>query len=279
MASVGGVASSLIVAYLAMAGIMFGCQRSLLYLPEKSRPDPDIYGLPGIETVTVATADALDLTHWYHPPAADTAPVVVVFHGNAGHIGYRVQRFRFLMDAGIGVFLAEYRGYGGNPGKPSEEGLTADGCSVMAYLSARGIAPERLLIYGESLGTALAIKMAAEYPIAGLVLEAPFTSIADVAQSHYWYMPAKWMLFDKWDAAARIGEVSAPLLVLHGERDKIIPTSFGRRLYEAANQPKEALFLPAAGHNDLFDYPEAPRRILEFVNRLTAGGLRKDAAD
>jgi fermentation-respiration switch protein FrsA (DUF1100 family) len=220
-----------------------------------------------MEAVTVTTEDGLDLVHWYRPPTAPNGLVVVIFHGNAGHIGDRVPKYWPLLQAGLGVFFAEYRGYGGNPGRPSEDGLTADGLSVMAYLSARGIAPERIILYGESLGTGLAIKLAAGRPVAGLILEAPPGSIAEVAQAHYWYVPAKWLLLDQWNAIDLMGQVAAPLLLMHGEADGVVPVRFGRRVYKAADGPKEALFLPRGGHADLYSFPEVPARVIDFVRR------------
>ncbi len=170
-----------------------------------------------------------------------------------------------LLDAGFGLFLAEYRGYGGNPGKPDETGITADARAVMAYLAEQGIAGERVILYGESLGGGPAVKMALEFDVAGVVLESPFTSIADVAQSHYWYLPARWLVLDRWDNAERIARLDAPLLILHGENDRVVPSRFGRELFERAPEPKRAVFVPGAGHNGLFNHPEVVGAIIAFV--------------
>jgi fermentation-respiration switch protein FrsA (DUF1100 family) len=279
MSSITGTVGSLAAFYLVFAGGLFFLQRSLLYLPDRTPPDPAVLGLANTEVVTLDSEDGLKLAHWYHPPADGEAPVVVVFHGNAGNIGHRVPRYSYVAAAGIGVFLMEYRGYGGNPGKPSEAAITADARAVLDYLGARGVRPDRIVLYGESLGCAVAIKMAAERPVAGVILESPYTSIAEVAQSHYWYLPAKWLVLDKWDAAARISQVSAPLLAIHGERDKIIPFRYGRRLFELAPGPKASLFLPASGHNDLYDDPAVPARVLSFIEDVTEAEAREGAAD
>lgn len=251
-----------------IALVMFGCQRSFLYFPDKTAPEP---GQPGVRVVKLLSEPDLELAHLYHPPGAPDGPVVVVFHGNAGHAGYRVTKFRDLLDAGFGVFFAEYRGYGGNPGWPDEAGLTADASAVMAYFQSEGVDPGRIVLYGESLGAGVAVKMAAEHPVAGLVLEAPYTSIADVAQVHFWYLPARWLVPDNWDVADRIGKVSAPVLVVHGEADRVIPVRFGRRVFELASEPKAALFHPRAGHNDLFAYPEVVERVIAFVREQVPG--------
>ncbi len=279
MASITGTVGSLAAFYLVFAGAVFLFQRSLLYLPDRTRPDPAVQGMANTEVVTLDSDDGLRLSHWYHPPADGEAPVVVVFHGNAGNIGHRVPRYSYMTAAGIGVFLMEYRGYGGNPGKPTEDAITADARAVLDYLSTRGVRSDRIVLYGESLGCGVAVKMAAERPVAGVILESSYTSIAEVAQSHYWYLPTKWMVLDVWDAAAEIVKVSAPLLAIHGERDKIIPFRYGRRLFELAPGPKDSLFLPASGHNDLYDDPAVPARVLSFIEEVARAEVREGVAD
>ena len=251
--------------YMLVAGAMFVFQRSFLYFPDTHAIDLAAAGVEGLEVVRSQSGPGIELVHWYRAPTLQDGPVVVVFHGNAGDIGDRLPKYRGLLDAGFGLFLAEYRGYGGNPGRPDEAGLTADARSVMAALADLGIAPERIVLYGESLGTAVAVKMAAEHHVAGLVLEAPFTSIAEVAQRHYWYLPVRLMLLDKWDVSGHVREVAAPILVVHGERDRVVPTVFGRRFFETAAEPKSALFHPEAGHNDLWEFPEVRSRVIDFV--------------
>ena len=257
--------------YLLLALFMFGCQRSFLYFPDKSDPDIGDAGVEGLVAVRLESEPGLEVEHWYRPAAAADGPVLVVFHGNAGHIGHRVPKYRPLLDAGFGLFLAEYRGYGGNAGKPDETGLTADARAVMAYLAGAGIAGDRVIVFGESLGGGPAVKMAVEFDVAGLVLESPFTSIGDVAQAHYWYLPARWLVLDKWDNAGRIGGLRAPLLIIHGERDRVVPTRFGRELFELAPEPKQALFVPGADHNGLFNHPEVISAVIAFVREQAPG--------
>jgi fermentation-respiration switch protein FrsA (DUF1100 family) len=251
--------------YLLIVGVMFVFQRGFLYYPDRSPPDLNDAARHGLEPLRSESEPGIDLMHLYRPPRTLGAPVVVIFHGNAGHMGHRVGKYHALLEPGFGVLITGYRGYGGNPGKPSEAGLTADARSVMALLAGLGIGAERIVLYGESLGSGVAVKMAAEHPVAGLVLEAPYTSIADVAQAHYWYLPARWLLLDKWDSTARIGRVSAPILIVHGENDRVVPTRFGKRLFELAPEPKSSVFVPGAGHNALWDYMEVHQTILDFV--------------
>ncbi len=262
-----GFVGTAVTVYGLFVGALFVFQRSLLYFPPQDRPNLAATGWPGLESVSVTSGDGLDLVHWYRPPATPNHPVIVLFHGNAGHIGDRVPKYGALLEAGFGVFFAEYRGYGGNPGRPSETALTADGEAVMDYLQERGVAAERIVLYGESLGTGLAIKLAAGRSVAGLILESPPGSIAAVAQAHYWYIPARWLVIDKWNAIALMDSVTAPLLLMHGEADRTVPVRFGRRVFEAATGEKEALFLSGGGHANLYDYPEVPARVVDFVQR------------
>ncbi|MFQ5773062.1 MAG: alpha/beta hydrolase [Kiloniellaceae bacterium] len=259
-------------AYLLLAGAVFLMQRTLLYPGAKEAPDIAQAGVPGLQEVSTETADGLRLTHWYRPPVEPDGPVVVVFHGNAGHLGDRVPKLAALMRAGFGALFAGYRGYGGNPGRPTEEDLTADARLLLDWLAGQGVGPERTVLFGESLGTGIAVKMAAERPTAALILEAPYTSIAELAQLHYWYLPARWLLLDKWNSLDRVGRIAAPLLVLHGARDRTVPLRYGRRLFEAAPEPKEFMVLEQGAHADLFDFPQVPSRVIDFVRRHVPNG-------
>jgi len=252
------------VAYLGILLGVFTLQRSLLY--PGTRDGASLGPLPpAFQVVTTTPEPAVTLRHWYRPPSETDAPVVVVFHGNAGHIGDRVEKLAALEEAGFGLFLVGYRGYGGNPGKPSEDGLSADARSVLDHLTEAGVAADRLVLFGESLGTAVAVKMASERPVAAVVLEAPPSSIAAVAQAHYWYLPARWLVLDRWDSLSRIDDISAPLMLLHGGQDRVVPQRFGRRLFAAADEPKTAIFEPAADHTNLLSFPAVERQVLAFI--------------
>jgi hypothetical protein len=254
-------------AYLLLLGYLFVTQRSLLYLPDRSAPDVTGAGLnPRAAPVTLATADGLSLLAWQAKPAAPDAPVMVYFHGNAGHIGHRGDKLRPYLDAGWGLLLPEYRGYGGNAGSPTEHGLYADARAALDLVQAQGVPPGRILLYGESLGAAVAVQMATERPVGAVVLEAPFASLGASAQYHYPYVPARWLVLDRYDSLAKIARIGAPLLILHGERDTITPARFGRQLFDAAAEPKEARFFPVAGHIDLDEHGAADV-VLDFVRR------------
>ncbi len=260
--------------YGALVGAMYVFQRDLLFHPDVSRPDVAQAALTvaGLTEIEFATDDGLRLRSWFLP-APPGRPTILYFHGNGGHIGYRTDRAQVLGQAGYGVLLAGYRGYGGNPGSPSEDGFHRDAESALAYLAGKGVPPGRIALYGESLGSAVAVRLAAataarEAAVAAVVLEAPFTSIAEVAQHHYPYVPARHLVKDRFDAAARIAAIGAPLLVLHGERDRVVPFTFGRALFAAAVEPKRGWFVPQRDHHDIFD-AEAFRVVDAFLAENT----------
>ena len=256
---------SALAAYGVLVGGLYVFQRHLLYLPGFGRPELGDLAALGVHEIMVKTADGLSLLSWYLPPR-DGHPVIAYFHGNGGHIGYRAERLRQFGGNGYGVLMTEYRGYGGNPGTPSESGLIADGAAALDFLSGAGITPDRLVIYGESLGSGIAVPLAAQREVAGLILEAPFTSVAEVAQYHYSFIPASALVRDRFDSLARIGDVKAPILVLHAERDRVVPVRFGRALFDAAPEPKELWLARKAGHEDLVRYG-AFEAILDFLRR------------
>lgn len=256
---------SALAAYGVLVGGLYVLQRHLLYFPDAARPELGDLAALGVREITLNTIDGLSLLSWYVPPRGGR-PVIAYFHGNGGHIGYRAERLRQFARNGYGVLMAEYRGYGGNPGTPSETGLLADGAAAFDFLGGEGIAPNRLVIYGESLGSGIAVPLAAQRAIAGLILEAPFTSVAEVAQYHYSFIPAAALVRDRFDSLAKIGQVKAPILVLHGERDRIVPARFGRALFDAAPEPKELWIVPEAGHENLVRYG-AFEAIFGFLQR------------
>lgn len=228
-------------------------QRHLLYLPSSDLQPLDAVGLNGVRRLEARTADGLTLGAWFVPaiPPGPSAATIVVFNGNAGNRSHRTplaQRFR---RAGHSTVLADYRGYGGNPGSPSESGLLEDARAVVnAVIDAEHVDASRLVYFGESLGTGVAVQLAIERPPAALVLRSPFTSIADVAAHHYWFLPVRQLLWDRFDSLSRVGQVRCPLLVVAGDRDSVVPFALSQRLFEAANEPKRFVRVPGADHND-----------------------------
>jgi fermentation-respiration switch protein FrsA (DUF1100 family) len=258
-----------LVAYAALVGGLFLFQRQLIYFPDKTRPE--LAGLEqlGVREIVLATEDGLSLLSWYLP-GHPGRPVILYFHGNGGHLGHRVERLLRFAREGYGVLMLEYRGYGGNPGTPTENGFYTDARAALGFLEHEGVAANRLVLYGESLGSGVAVELAAQHDVAGVILEAPFTSVAEVAQCHFPYIPAARLVIDRFDSRSRIGKVRAPILVLHGERDRVVPVRFGRALFEAAPQPKEGWFAPEAGHEDLGRYGGLDAAVA-FIERRLGG--------
>ena len=251
--------------YSALAGSMFAMQRQMMYVPHPIMTSPKRAGVPEMQEITLKSADGLSLVNWY-AAAKDGKPTVLYCHGNAGNIATRAFKVRPFLDQGYGVILVGYRGYGANPGKPSEEGLHKDAQATLGHLKKQGVPLERTVFYGESLGSGVAVRLASAHNPGALVLEAAFTSTVEVASSVYWFLPVSHMMLDKFESIARIRSVAAPILLLHGENDAVVPVSLGRKLLAAASEPKEGLFFTGAGHVDLFDYGAAPK-IVDFIRR------------
>lgn len=249
---------------MLLALLYFG-QRGLLYFPDSRPPDAGGLAAAGLKPLSV-TADGLQLTSWYAPPAGRTLSVVR-FHGNAGHHGQRLSLMRPFLEAGYGVVLVAYPGYGGNPGSPSEASFHAVGRATLDALAAHGLPAERLVLFGESLGSGVATALAVERRVAGVILQAPFTSVADRAQEIYFFVPAKLLVRDRFDNLSRIARLGAPLLIVHGERDATVPAAHGRRLLAAAREPKRGIFVASAGHNDLESFGLAAL-VLDFLKGL-----------
>jgi hypothetical protein len=262
-AILGGV----IAIYLALLVLLFVMQRRLLFVPNTQPPDLAEAGLgPKMRPIEIVTVDGLRLLAWYQPPAGNPGALLLYLHGNAGHIGHRSDRVRPYLEAGFGVLLVEYRGFGGNPGRPSEAGLYSDARAALDFLARQGVAAKRIALYGESLGTGVAVQMAIERECAALVLEAPYTSVAAVAQSRYWMFPVRSLVLDRFDSLSKIGRVRCPVFVMHGERDQVIPIRYGRELFLAAPEPKDAKWFAEGNHTN-FDEFGGPAVVLEFLRR------------
>jgi uncharacterized protein len=235
--------------YLGILALMYFTQRSLMYFPEPVRTAPADAGLPEAQEVVLDTADGEHIIVWHVPPR-DGRPVVLDFHGNGGAIRYRVHRYRSLIDAGFGIVAVSYRGYGGSSGQPSEDGLIADATATYDFAKTHYPA-EGFVLWGESLGTGVAVALAAVKPAARLVLEAPFSSAVDIAAAAYPFVPVRWLMKDQFRSDLRIPNVKAPVLIVHGERDDVIPIASGERLYSLIAAPKRFVRIPEAGHGDL----------------------------
>ncbi len=227
-------------------------QRRLIYLPMDHVVPPARAVLPGAEEVRFETADGLELNAWLLQPAAGREwGAVVVFNGNAGHRGYRAPLAEALAREGLAVLLIDYRGYGENGGTPSEEGLHRDADGALDLLLARGYALERIAYFGESLGSAVAIELATRRHPGAVVVRSPFTSLVDVGRTHYPFLPVRLLLRDRFASIDRVADISAPLLVIAGDRDSIVPLRSSRALFDAAPELKRWVAIAGADHNDL----------------------------
>jgi fermentation-respiration switch protein FrsA (DUF1100 family) len=240
---------ALLVGYGGLLALLYVGQRALQYFPERTRTLPAAAGLPQAEEIVLDTADGERAIAWHVAPHAGK-PVLLYFHGNGGSLAWRGERLRSLTADGTGLLALSYRGYGGSSGSPTEKGLIEDAFAAYAWVVAR-YGAARIALWGESLGSGVAVALAAERPVACVVLESPFTSIADIGAQHYWFLPVRWLIKDPFRSDLRIGKVAAPVLVLHGERDNVVPIAFGERLYGLIKAPKRFVRFPAAGHNDL----------------------------
>jgi fermentation-respiration switch protein FrsA (DUF1100 family) len=258
------------VLYGGLLAVLYAKQDGLLFPADRGRLDVAAAGVPGLDSVEVRTADGLVLTAWFRKPAPGR-PTLVYFHGNGGNLMNRIGRVRFFASTGWGMLFVEYRGYGGNPGLPSEDGLHQDALAAMGFLAAQGIADDRVVVYGESLGTGVAVWLATQKKFAAVILDSPYTSIANVAQSHFWFLPVKLLMKNRFELLARIDEIKAPLLVMQGERDRVVPPAMGKAVFAAAREPKVFWSGPESQHWNVLETGGGDQAVA-FINRYVPGG-------
>jgi fermentation-respiration switch protein FrsA (DUF1100 family) len=266
MIALKSVAVIAICLYLGMAAVLYFKQRSMMYFPDPAHTTPEQAGLPEAAEVMLTASDGERSVAWHVPPR-DDRPVILYFHGNGGALRYRVERLRKLVRDGIGLVAVEYRGFGGNAGTPSEAGLIADGEAAYAFAAARYPA-QQIVLWGESLGTGVAVVLGAEKPVGRVILEAPFTSAAAVAAVRYWYMPVRLLMKDQFRSDESIGKITAPVLILHGMQDHTVAFAMGERMFELTNAPKHIVRFLDGDHEDL-----DTRGALHAVGRFLAGDL------
>jgi fermentation-respiration switch protein FrsA (DUF1100 family) len=237
---------------LALVALIWLGQRRLMYFPLRDVPPPAAVGLADVEQVTFTTQDGVELHGWFVPATQSPArATILVCNGNAGNRAYRAGLALAFRTHGVALLLFDYRGYGDNAGSPDERGLALDARAARSYLLSRpDVAASRLVYFGESLGAAVAVELAAEYPPAALVLRSPFTSMADVGSYPYPILPVRLLLRDRYAAIDRIAHVRAPVLVIAGDADRIVPLEQSRRLHDAARSPKSFVVIAGADHND-----------------------------
>lgn len=268
-----------VVRLVAVGAVLIGAilflfwltQRRMMYFPSGDVPAPAQVGLQRTEAVSFATEDGLTLGGWFVRAAGTAVGTVIVFNGNAGNRAYRAELGARLSADGLSVLLFDYRGYGGNPGSPTEDGLALDARAARRYVLSRDdVDPRRLAYFGESLGSGVAVRLAVEHPPYAVILRSPFTSFVDVGRFHYPFLPVGWLLSDRYSSLDRIARIASPLLVIAGSNDTIIPVFLSRRLFEAAPEPKRLVIIEGADHNDevLFAGEEVVGAVFSFLRGL-----------
>ena len=253
------------VLYATALSGMYVFQRDLQYFPSRRDPSAQSVGLQDVDRVDLQTPDGETLILWLALPPGE-APVILFLHGNAGEIADRADRFAFYQSRGFGVAFLSWRGYGGSTGRPSEAGQLTDAKAAYDHLRNLGIPPGRIVLVGESLGTGPAVMTAARNPVGAVVLGAPYSAAVDIARTAYPWLPVGLLMKDQFRSRDHIASINAPLLVLHGEDDRVIPMGFGQRLFAAAADPKTFLSLGPVGHEALFS-PVTWTAEADFIDR------------
>jgi uncharacterized protein len=255
--------------YLLSLAAITTFQRSLLYFPRTSPMSPSQAHFTKAQEAEVVTEDGNKLVAWY-VPAAIGKPLLLYFHGNAGSLIERVPRFAALTADGNGLLAISYRGYFGSTGSPTETGLHLD--ATAAYLKARalGYEADRIVVIGESLGTGVAVALAAQQPVAAVILDSPYTSAVDVAAETYWMFPVRHLMWDRFQSDLLIDKINAPLLIVHGMNDWVIPFHFGKQLFALAHEPKTFIGVPGAGHLVL-GLPKIMPKVLRWIDANVPG--------
>lgn len=257
-----GLSLAGLAGYAGVVLLLYLLQRRLLFVARADRIAPQAAGLTAAREVHLTTSDGETVIAWYVAPR-ENRPLVIYFHGNAEILAASVERHRNLVADGTGLIAVSYRGYAGSSGRPSEAGLHRDADAAYAFAAAQ-VAADRIVAWGHSLGSGVAVRLAAQRSIAGLILEAPYTSAADIAAMRFWFAPVRLLMKDQFRSDQRIGGVTAPVLVLHGARDDIIPLAVGERLYDLIRAPKRFVRFPKGGHVDL-DAHGALAAVREFL--------------
>jgi len=254
------IVGSIAFVYILLCVMMYVMQRSMMYITSPQKPSLTESGVKGMEEISVTTEDGLELFGWYKAPFPPEKPTIVWLHGNASNVALTTAQAFAYLKAGYGLLAVEYRGYAGNPGRPSEEGLYKDSRAFIEWLKSRGTKENNIILYGESIGSGPALQMAMEYPALNtIILQSPFTTMIEAVRKHYPYMPNKWLVKDKYDNFSKIDKIKAPLIVVQGTEDFIIPYSHGVKLYEAAPEPKSLITIEGGGHNDMYDQKAADK--------------------
>ena len=235
-----GIILVLVSFYILLLSLVFFFQRSLLYHPsiDNYLKDEVAKEPTEIEKIKITTSDNINLSGWFYKKNIKELKTILFFHGNAGSLANRTYKLNHFKNLNVNFLIIAWRGFSGNKGKPNEKGLYEDAESAIRWLKSRGINEKNIILYGESLGTAVAVEVAQNKKYAGIILESPFTSMIDMGKKYYPFFPVRFLLKDKFESHKKVGNISVPLLFIHGKVDKIVPYDMGRKMYELANEPK-----------------------------------------
>ena len=258
---------SVLILYIFFGYLLFFFQRRIVFNVSGKPKKPIEYGLNHIKELKILTEDQIELLCWLAKPKVNK-PILVYFHGNSFDIGERAYRIEKYIKYGWGVLLVSWRGFSGNKGHPTEENLYIDAEAIMKWLDdEKFIKNNDIVLYGESLGTGVAVEMATRYSFKSVILEAPFTSIIDIAQKKYRIYPAKLLVLDKFDNFSKLKNVNSPILIISGKKDEIVPHSHSIKLYKEAKKPKGCLFIDEAMHNNLYDFG-IEKKVINFSLKI-----------
>ena len=254
------------VIYLLIIFLTYIFQRNLLYHPTENNYSDDKLTI-SVEKIKIKTQDGITLLAWYHNKDIHDYKTILFLHGNAGTLENRIHKINHFKDINVNFLLIAWRGFSGNEGKPTDQGLYKDARSALKWLKNKGIKEENIIIYGESLGTGIATEISQNKNFAGVILESPFTSMIDTGKDKYPFLPVKFLLKDKYESDKKIQNIIIPILIMHGKVDKIVPFDMGKKMYELANKPKYSYFSEYDDH--MMEYNKNLLKVLkEFIYGL-----------
>ena len=255
-----------VIIYSLVLTLTYIFQRNLLYHPAENNYSGDQL-LVDIEKVKIRTSDNIELMSWYHNKDFNKYKTILYFHGNAGSLENRIHKINHFKDINVNFLIFAWRGFSGNKGQPTEKGLYEDARSAIQWLKLKGIHEENIILYGESLGTGVAVEIGQNKNFSGIILESPFTSMIDAGKDKYPFLPVKFLLKDKYENNKKIKNIKSPILVMHGKVDKIVPFHMGKKIYELANEPKYSYFSQYDDH--MMNYDEKlVKELKKFIYSL-----------
>ena len=254
---------SIILVYLFFGLLLFLFQRKIVFNVSGRPKKPKDYGLDLVKEIKIYTKDDIALLSWFSKPLLNK-PILIYFHGNSFDIGERAYRIKKYINVGWGVLLVSWRGYSGNKGNPTEKNLYIDAKAAIEWiLKNTATKTNNIILYGESLGTGVALEMATLQSFKSIILEAPFTSIYDLALKRYKIYPFKFLILDKFDNISKIDKIFSPILIISGKNDEVVPHNHSIKLFNRANEPKDSLFIDEALHNNLYEF-NIDKKIINF---------------